>query len=116
MYMFIGKNWLITIHSNNINLKRQIQQIVEDDKTIIASSIKILYYNIGTRSVDGYEDVLTAIEIAMTNLEEKSLYNPSKKILIIFFRRKQWISQKDYYNIEKEEKKGKRNKINNQSR
>ena len=26
-------------------------------------------------------------------------------ILIIFFRKKQWISQKDYYNIEKQEKK-----------
>jgi len=34
-------------------------------------------------------------------------------ILMIFFRKKQWISQKDYYNIEKEEKKGKKPKINN---
>jgi len=36
-------------------------------------------------------------------------------ILIIFFRKKQWISQKDYYNIEKEMKKDKKTKINNES-
>ena len=29
-------------------------------------------------------------------------------VLIIFFRKKQWISQKDYYDIEKDIKKGKK--------
>ena len=82
VYLFIGKNWLITIHSNKMNLKRQVQQIFEKDKTVIESSIKILYYNLLTRIVEEYEHVLTAIEIAMTDLEEKSLYNPSKKILV----------------------------------
>ena len=33
-------------------------------------------------------------------------------ILIIFFRKKEWISQKDYYDIEKDIKKGKKNEIN----
>ena len=82
VYLFIGKNWLVTIHSNQMNLKRQIHQIFENDKTVIESSIKILFYNILTRIVEEYEHVLTAIEIAMTDLEEKSLYNPSKKILV----------------------------------
>ena len=82
VYLFIGKNWLVTIHSNKMNLKRQIHQIFENDKTVIESSIKILYYNILARIVEEYEQVLTAIEIAMTDLEEKSLYNPSKKILV----------------------------------
>jgi magnesium transporter len=36
-------------------------------------------------------------------------------VLIIFFRKKQWISQKDYYNIEKDVKKGKLDKNNNNS-
>ena len=82
VYLFIGKNWLVTIHSNKMNLKRQIHQIFENDKTVIESSIKILYYNILARIVEEYEQVLTTIEIAMTDLEEKSLYNPSKKILV----------------------------------
>ena len=82
IFMFIGKNWLITIHSNRTNLKQQIHQIFENDKAVIESSIKILYYNILTRIVEEYEHVLTAIEIAMTDLEEKSLYRPSKKILV----------------------------------
>jgi magnesium transporter len=82
IYLFVGQNWLITIHSHQMNLKRQIHQIFENDKTVIESSIKILYYNILARIVEEYEHVLTAIEIAMTDLEEKSLYNPSKKILV----------------------------------
>ena len=36
-------------------------------------------------------------------------------VLLIFFRKKQWISQKDYYNIEKGVKKGKMDKKNNNS-
>jgi magnesium transporter len=79
--MFIGKNWLITIHSSNINLKKMTSQIFENDKGITESSINILYYNIITKIVDEYEQVLTAIEIAMTDLEEKSLYSP-KMILV----------------------------------
>ncbi len=82
IYMFIGKNWLITIHSSKINLKQMTRQIFENDKGVIVSSINILYYNIVTKFVDEYEQVLTAIEIAMTDLEEKSLYQPSKIILV----------------------------------
>ncbi|MGZ5551863.1 MAG: hypothetical protein ACXWE7_13865, partial [Nitrososphaeraceae archaeon] len=41
---------------------------------VLESSIDILYYNILTIIVEEYEQVLTAIEIAMTDLEEKSLY------------------------------------------
>ena len=82
VYMFIGTNWLITIHSSQSNLKQKIDQIFENDKEVIESSIDILYYNILTKIVEEYEQVLTAIEIAMTDLEEKSLYNPSKKILV----------------------------------
>jgi len=82
IYMFIGRNWLITIHSSQSNLKQKIDQIFENDKEVIESSIDILYYNILTKIVEEYEQVLTAIEIAMTDLEEKSLYNPSKKILV----------------------------------
>ena len=82
VYMFIGNNWLITIHSSKSKLRQKIQQIFENDKEIIGSPIDILYYNVLTKIVEEYEHVLTAIEIAMTDLEEKSLYNPSKKILV----------------------------------
>jgi magnesium transporter len=82
VYMFIGNNWLLTIHSSKSKLRQKIQQIFENDKEIIGSPIDILYYNLLTKIVEEYEHVLTAIEIAMTDLEEKSLYNPSKKILV----------------------------------
>ena len=36
-------------------------------------------------------------------------------VLIIFFRKKQWISQREYYDIEKDIKKGKKDKTINTS-
>jgi magnesium transporter len=104
VYMFFGKNWLITIHPSRINLKEKTQQIFENDK-MVQSSIDILYYNILTIIVEEYEQVLTAIEIAMTDLEEKSLYQPSKKILVnleglsrqlIILRRYFWKIREDF--------------------
>ena len=49
---------------------------------VLESSNDILYYNILTIIVEEYEQVLTVIEIGMTDLEEKSLYQSSKKILV----------------------------------
>lgn len=49
---------------------------------VIESPIDILYYNLLTIIVEEYEQVLTTIEIAMTDLEEKSQYQSSKKILV----------------------------------
>jgi magnesium transporter len=82
VYLFFNTNWLLTIHSSQINLKEKTKQIFENDKMVIESPIDILYYNILTIIVEEYEHVLTAIEIAMTDLEEKSLFQPSKKILV----------------------------------
>lgn len=82
VYLFFGKNWLITVHSSQINLKEKTRQIFENVKMVIESPIDILYYNLLTIIVEEYEQVLTTIEIAMTDLEEKSQYQPSKKILV----------------------------------
>ena len=82
VYILVGNNWLITIHSSKIDLIEKIQIMFKNDKTISESSIDILYYSILSKIVEEYEHVLTAIEIAMTDFEEKSLYNPSRDILI----------------------------------
>ena len=81
IYMLLGENWLITVHSSEINLKEKIHQMFDNDKTIAESSIKILYYNILTKIIENYEQLLTAIEIALTDFEERSLYNYSIEVL-----------------------------------
>lgn len=81
IYIFVGKNWLITVHSSEINLKEKVHQMFDNDKTIAESSIKILYYNILTKIIENYEQLLTAIEIALTDFEEKSLFNYSIEVL-----------------------------------
>ncbi|HJS64650.1 MAG TPA: magnesium transporter CorA family protein [Nitrososphaeraceae archaeon] len=81
IYIFLGKNWLITVHSSEINLNEKVHQMFDNDKTIAESSIKILYYNILTKIIENYEHLLTAIEIALTDFEEKSLFNYSIEVL-----------------------------------
>jgi len=81
IYILLGKNWLISVHSSEINLKEKVHQMFDNDKTIAESSIKILYYNILTKIIENYEQLLTAIEIALTDFEEKSLFNYSIEVL-----------------------------------
>ena len=81
IYLLIGNNWLITVHSSEINLNEKINQMFENDKTIAESSIKVLNYNLLTKIIDNYEHLLTAIEITLTDFEEKSLYNYSIDVL-----------------------------------
>ncbi len=44
-------------------------------------SVEALYYSIITEMIDRYEQVLTAVELTLTDLEEKALSDPSRETL-----------------------------------
>jgi magnesium transporter len=100
VYFFIGTGWLITIHSDKVDLRSRILAFFEQKNTAITeSSIDALFYNILTNLVNSYEQLLTAIELTVTNFEQKTLYKPSKKMLayldslsrqVIILRRHFW--------------------------
>lgn len=100
IYLFCGKDGLITIHSDKMNLADSIKRLLEEKKKkIMQASIEALYYSIITELIDRYEQVLTAVELTLTDLEEKSLSDPSRATLsfldtlsrqIIVFRRHFW--------------------------
>lgn len=100
IYIFVGKNWLITIHSNKIDLLGKVRQLFEEkNKEVLASSINALYYSILSNIVSAYEQLMTSIELSIADFDQTSLYNPSKRMLeyldtlsrqLIIMRRNFW--------------------------
>lgn len=81
LYFYIGDTWLITIHSSKIDLITKVKTILTDRKTILESSIDALYYSIISRIIEDYEQLLTAIELEVVDIEKDAQYRPSKRVL-----------------------------------
>ena len=100
IYLFCGKNWLITIHSAEVDLLQSTRKLLDhENKKMLKDSIEALFYNILSEMIDRYEQVLTAVELTMTDLEEKALSHPAKETIghlatlsrqLIGFRRHFW--------------------------
>ena len=108
IYLFCGKNWLISIHSAEVDLVKNIKKLWEEEnKKILKDSIEALNYSILSEIVDRYEQALTAIELKITDLEENSLNESNRDTLesldilsrqLIVFRRHFWLVR-DVFNF-----------------
>ena len=75
VYFFLGRGWLITIHSSEVNLTATVRKMfAEKNKRIIESPIDALYYYILSSMIEKYEQLLTAIELKILDFEKESLY------------------------------------------
>jgi magnesium transporter len=100
VYIFVGRGWLVTLHSDKVDLRTKILASFEQkNMAITGSSVDALFYKILANLVDSYEQLLTAIELTVTNFDQKTLYKPSKKMLeyldslsrqVIILRRHFW--------------------------
>ena len=82
VYLFCGKNWLITIHPAEVDLARSIQKLLErENKKLVMDSIEALFYSVLSELIDRYEQVLTAVELTITDLEAKALSDPSRETI-----------------------------------
>jgi magnesium transporter len=78
VYLFLGRGWLITIHSSNVDLITRVRKMfAEKNKKILESPIDSLYYSILASIVEKYEQLLTAVELKVMEFEKESLYRPS---------------------------------------
>lgn len=104
IYIYLGEGWLITIHSSDIDLLTPIRTILElKNKKLLESTIDALYFTIINEMINKYEQLLTSIEVTITEFEKKSLNKrPSKKMLeylnlvtkqIIILRRHFWYTR-----------------------
>lgn len=100
VYLFCGKNWLITIHPSEVDLEKSIRKLLEhENKKLVMDSIEALFYSVLSELIDRYEQVLTAVELTITDQEEKALSAPSRETIqylstlsrqLIVFRRHFW--------------------------
>lgn len=100
VYLFCGKNWLITIHPSEVDLAKSIRKLLEhENKKLVMDSIEALFYSVLSELIDRYEQVLTAVELTITDQEEKALSDPTRETIqylstlsrqLIVFRRHFW--------------------------
>jgi magnesium transporter len=100
VHLFVGRGWLVTIHSDKVDLQSRILTLFEQkNRTVIESSIDALFYNMLASLIDSYEQLLTAIELSVTDFEQRTLYKPSRRMLeyldslsrqVIILRRHFW--------------------------
>ena len=81
IYFFVGRGWLITIHSENVDLLSQGRKMFLKNNKILEYSIDALYYSIITSIIDSYELLVTAIELKLLDFEKDAQYKPSKATL-----------------------------------
>ena len=86
VYLFCGKNWLITIHPSEVDLAKSIRKLLEHkNKKLVMDSIEALFYSVLSELIDRYEQVLTAVELTITDQEEKSTKRSFKRDYSISF-------------------------------
>ena len=82
IYFFLGRGWLITIHSNEIDLVGLGKNtFLKGNRRILESSIDALFYSLLSALVGKYEQLLTAVELKVLEFEKQSQYRPTKKTL-----------------------------------
>ena len=82
LYFYVGEQrLLITVHSKKIDLVTKVKTILADRKTILESSIDALYYSIISSIIEDYEQLLTAIELKVFDIEKDAQYRPSRQVL-----------------------------------
>jgi magnesium transporter len=81
IYFFVGRGWLITIHSEHVDLLSQGRKMFLKNNKILEYSIDALYYSIITSIIDSYELLVTAIELKLLDFEKDAQYRPSKTTL-----------------------------------
>ncbi|HYF99240.1 MAG TPA: CorA family divalent cation transporter [Candidatus Saccharimonadales bacterium] len=81
LYFYVRDRWLVTIHSSKLDLVTKVKTIITDRKTILESSIDALYYSIISSIVEDYEQLLTAIELKVFDIERDAQHRPSRRVL-----------------------------------
>jgi magnesium transporter len=73
IYLFHSTEWLITIHSENIDLMTNVQLLFEQKNTkVMEATIDALYYNILTEITGRYKLLLTSIELPISDFGQRS--------------------------------------------
>ena len=78
IYLFLGRHWLVTVHSSQVDLKEMVEKLLTvKNKKIKEAQIDALYYNILAEIISRYEQLLTAVELSVNEYQRRSFARPS---------------------------------------
>ena len=81
IYFFLGRKWLLTIHSSEVELKELVERILNvKNIKIKEATIAALYYNLLAQIVTKYKQLLTALELTVNEYQRRSFVRPSPEI------------------------------------
>jgi magnesium transporter len=81
IYLFLGKHWLLTIHTPEVKIKEVVERLFKvKNKKIKEARIDALYYNVLAEIVTKYEQLLTALELSVNEYQRRSFVRPSPEI------------------------------------
>jgi magnesium transporter len=79
IYLFLGRHWLVTIHSREVDLKEMVEKLFRIKNTKIKEAqIDALYYSLLAEIIGKYEQLLTAIELSVNEYQRRSFARPSE--------------------------------------
>ena len=84
IYFLSGNGWLITIHPEEVDLLTKGRIMFSEGKRMLESSIDALYYSFLSSMVETYEQILTAIELEVVEVEKKAQHSPTRNVLEYF--------------------------------
>jgi magnesium transporter len=82
IYIYVGQNWINTLHSSAVRIFSTIRYIIEKKNTnLFILNINALHDTIIYEIISRYEQLLTSIKITITDFEQKSYTKkPSEKM------------------------------------
>jgi Mg2+ and Co2+ transporter CorA len=74
IYLFLGKHWLLTIHTPEVKIKEVVERLFKvKNKKIKEAQIDALYYNVLAEIVTKYEKLLKTNEDRLSDRRQKYL-------------------------------------------
>lgn len=85
IYIYMGKDWLVTIHTSEVDILSPIKHVMEKkNKRLLESNIQAVYYTIIDEIIGRYEQLLTSVELTITDFEQKSLIKRTSKGMLVY--------------------------------
>ncbi|MFH1540554.1 MAG: magnesium transporter CorA family protein [Elusimicrobiota bacterium] len=79
--MFIGKNYIVTLHSDEISVIESIYEKAKIRPLVELRTLENLLYTIFQRTINSFEFIINKIGTKIDGIEDKILENPSKELM-----------------------------------
>jgi magnesium transporter len=88
LHAFLGKNYLVTVHSGDIGAIEQVWTRVTEQPGLLERGVDFIYYLIASRLVEANFPLLDHITDELEEIEDRVLSSPSQKDLARIFELK----------------------------